>query len=76
MHKHFYRIAGEPEILTNLAKDFVFGYANSEPLSSQICKQCEFGILCRYDHNNIDSIDSSAQGSTKNEQLIEAFIKV
>lgn len=36
------------EILTNLAKDFVSGEANPEPLSPKVCKQCEFGLICRY----------------------------
>lgn len=34
--------------LIDLAKSFASGYANPEPLSPQVCKQCAFGILCRY----------------------------
>lgn len=36
------------EILVNLAEDFASGYAEPQPLSPQVCRQCEFGILCRY----------------------------
>ena len=36
------------EILVNLAKDFASGHAEPQPLSLAVCKQCEFGILCRY----------------------------
>ena len=36
------------EILTNLAKEFASGYAKPQPLSAQVCKQCEFGLICRY----------------------------
>lgn len=36
------------EILNDLAKDFVSGNARPEPLSPQVCKQCEFGLICRY----------------------------
>ncbi|CAL7964193.1 ATP-dependent helicase/nuclease subunit B [Gammaproteobacteria bacterium] len=35
------------EILNDLAKDFASGYALPEPLSPQVCKQCEFGLICR-----------------------------
>ena len=40
-------------ILTDLAKDFAAGCVQAEPLSVQVCEQCEFGILCRYNHSNI-----------------------
>lgn len=36
------------EILVNLAKDFASGCAEPQPISPQICKQCEFGMICRY----------------------------
>lgn len=39
------------EILTNLTKDFVSGIATPKPLSPEVCKQCEFGIICRYTNN-------------------------
>jgi ATP-dependent helicase/nuclease subunit B len=38
------------KILNDLAKDFVSGYVRPEPLSPQVCKQCEFGIICRYNY--------------------------
>jgi len=43
------------EVLIDLAKNFVSGYAQPEPLSIQVCKQCEFGILCRYNHKKTGS---------------------
>ena len=39
------------EILVNLAKDFASGHAEPQPLSPQVCRQCEFGLLCRYIYN-------------------------
>jgi ATP-dependent helicase/nuclease subunit B len=38
-------------VLIDLAKEFIAGYSQPEPLSPQVCKQCEFGIICRYVHN-------------------------
>ncbi len=36
------------EILVALAKDFTSGHAEPQPLSPQVCRQCEFGMICRY----------------------------
>jgi len=36
------------EILVALAKDFTSGHAEPQPLSPQVCRQCKFGVLCRY----------------------------
>ena len=36
------------EVLVGLANDFVSGNVQPDPFSIQVCKQCDFGILCRY----------------------------
>jgi hypothetical protein len=36
------------ENLADLANDFVAGQVQPGPLSPKVCKQCEFGMLCRY----------------------------
>ncbi|EKE01782.1 MAG: hypothetical protein ACD_21C00053G0002 [uncultured bacterium] len=36
------------ENLIGLANDFASGHAQPSPLSPQVCKQCEFGLVCRY----------------------------